>query len=325
MRRNYLFMRNLLLLILLGISSKTCLHSQQEQLYTQFMFNKLALNPAYAGNEKVTCVSLLLRDQWHGLQGAPKTQLISLNAPLMSQKIGIGVNIARNTIGISQRQTLDFIYAYRIQLSSGTFSLGGQGSVRRFDIDFTDDRLVAIQPLSADPSVDVTRLSKSLINFGLGFYYSTNSYFLGASIPRLRKGDIDFDETDNSFSLEARHVYLMAGGAWALNNRWTFRPQALVRVVENSPFDFDLNFGFQLDEKYHVATSFRAGGNDGSLIESLDFIFGLQLNEQLMVGFAYDITLSDIREYQDGSFELTMGYCFNKTKNAEEVINPRYF
>ncbi len=300
--------------------------SQQEQLYTQFMFNKMVFNPAYAGNEEVACANVLFREQWVGIEGAPSTQLFSFNMPLANRRIGLGLNLVRHNIGITEKLTLDAIYAYRLKLNSGTLSMGVQASTRRFDMDFTDPRLVAIQGLSQDQAIQMEKLSKNVINFGFGVYYNTNTFFVGAAIPRLSKADIDFDDDlDLIFSSEVRHFYLMGGAAFASSENWTLKPQALIKIVENAPFDMDLSFMTTYQEKYHAGLTYRLGGNNGGLGESLDMIFGFQINPQLMAGFAYDYSLSDLAEYTNGSVELTLNYCFNKRNDQEEIINPRYF
>ncbi len=318
--------RRIKTIIFLMILFFHCADAQQEQLYTQFMFNKMAFNPAYAGNEEVTCASALFREQWVGIAGAPATQLFSINAPLNNRRIGLGINLVRSTIGITEKLTLDAIYAYRIKLATGTFSIGAQASTRRFDMDFTDPRLIAIQGLSQDQAVQVANLSKNVINFGFGVYYNTNTYFIGAAIPRLSKADIDFDDDlDMVFSSEVRHLYVMGGAAFAVSENVTLKPQTLLKLAEGAPFDIDISFMTTYKEKYHTGLTYRAGGNNGGIGESLDVIFGFQLNQQLMLGFAYDYTLSDLNTYSNGSVEMMLHYCFSKRNNQEEIINPRYF
>lgn len=297
---------------------------QQEQLYTQFMFNKLALNPAYAGNEKVTCMNLLYRDQWSGFNGAPTTQAFSLSAPLNDNKIGLGVNLVNTTIGVTQKLSLEGVYAYKFRIGEGMLSMGGSASFRRYTIDYSDDRLIAIQNIDIDPSITRERISKNLFNFGFGVYYNTGLYYIGASIPRLTQGNIDFDQND-VLSLESRHLNLMGGAAFATSARFTLKPQLMIRLTENAPLDFDLNLSGTFDEKYTLGLTYRAGGNQGGIGESIDFIFALQASPQVLVGFAYDLTLSDIRSYQNGSIELILHYCFKKVYDQEEIINPRYF
>lgn len=310
--------------ILLVFCSVTLATSQQEQLYTQFMFNKLALNPAYAGNDKVACMNLLYRDQWSGFTGAPKTQAISLSAPLNDNKIGLGFNLINHTIGISQKLSLEAMYAYKFRVGDGMFSMGAQASARRYTVDYTDDRLMAIQGIELDPTILRERISKNLFNFGFGIYYNTGLYYLGASIPRLTQGIIDFDAND-ALSREVRHLNVMGGAAFATTDRLTIKPQIMMRLAENVPLDFDLNISATIDEKYTAGISYRGGGNQSGAGESVDLIFAFQASPQLLLGFAYDITLSDIRSYENGSIELVLHYCFKKVVDQEEIINPRYF
>jgi len=308
-----------LLLLIAGVA-----YSQHEQLYTQFMFNKQMFNPAYVGNEDVASASILFRDQWNGFEGAPKTQVISFATPLNNNKLGLGLNIINHSIGISERLTLEGLYAYRIKAGKGTFSLGLQGSIRRFDVDFNDPRLIAAQSPDLDPAIAMEKMSKSVFNFGFGLYYNTNLYYLGAAIPRLAEANLDFNNA-GEIATESRHFYLMGGGAFAISPKITFKPQALFKYASDAPYDLDINVGFTYNEKYTLASTYRIGGNIGGTGESIDFIFSVQFNPQLMLGFAYDYALSDIRTYQNGSIEVMAHYLFGKTQSQEEIINPRYF
>ena len=288
------------------------------------MFNKQLFNPAYVGNEEVASAGILLRDQWNGLEGAPKTQVISFATPLNDNKLGIGFNLINHTIGLNERLTLEGMYAYRIQTNAGTFSLGLQGSFRRYGVDFTDPRVVTTQSIDLDPSISSTNLSRSIFNFGFGLYYNTNLFYVGLAAPRLAETDLSF-QLDRDLSNEVRHMYLMGGAAFVLNSNLTFRPQALVKYAADVPLDIDLNFGLTYKEKYTLASTYRLGGNSSGGGESIDLIFAIQFNEQLMFGFAYDYTLSDLSSHQNGSLELTAHYMFRKRNNKEEIINPRYF
>ena len=113
------------------------LSAQQQQLHTMFMYNKLLINPAYAGYHDHVCVSGIVREQWLGFQGAPKAQAISLNAPLSSQRIGLGLNLQRQSIGVSSATTVDGIYSYRIPMGKGFLSLGVQASGRFLEVDYS--------------------------------------------------------------------------------------------------------------------------------------------------------------------------------------------
>lgn len=300
------------------------LSGQQEQLYTQFMFNKQLFNPAYVGNEEVASASLLYRDQWNGFEGAPKTQVISFAMPMWNDRLGLGFNVINHSIGFNERLTLEGLYSYRIKLGAGTLSLGLQGSVRRYDLDFTDPRLVATQSIDLDPSISFDNFSKSIFNFGFGVYYSSNVFYFGASIPRLGEANLSFDD-NLGISEEVRHAFVMTGGAFVLSPKWTLRPQLFYKYALDTPYDIDANLGLTYDEKYTTAVTLRSGGNKSSLLESVDLIFAYQFSPQLMFGFAYDYTLSDIRNYSNGSIEVMANYRFTTRQNQEEIINPRYF
>ncbi len=300
------------------------LSGQQEQLYTQFMFNKQLFNPAYVGNEEVASASVIYRDQWNGFSGAPKTQVISFAMPMWNDRLGLGFNVINHSIGFNERLTLEGLYSYRIKLGSGTLSLGLQGSIRRYDLDFTDPRLVSTQSIDLDPTISFDNFSKSIFNFGFGVYYSSNLFYVGAAIPRLGEANLSFDD-QVGFSEEVRHAFIMTGGAFVLSPKWTFRPQVFYKYAIATPYDVDLNLGVTYDEKYTGAVTFRSGGNEGSLLESIDLILAYQFSPQLMFGFAYDYTLSDIRDYSNGSIEVMANYMFTTRINKEEIINPRYF
>ncbi|MBK9736139.1 MAG: type IX secretion system membrane protein PorP/SprF [Saprospiraceae bacterium] len=316
-------MRKIILLFWI-ISFSLGVYAQQQQMYTQFMYNKMSLNPAYAGNENYLSMALLYRDQWNGFPGAPKAQLASLNLPRLGKRIGIGFNLERQTIGITEKITYEAMYAYKFFLGEGTLSMGMNVSGRNYVQDFTDSRLFAIQGIVNDPSIPATLQSRNLFNAGFGIYFNTNNFYLGASLPRMIRSDLDFDNND-LFSTEVRHLLIMTGGTFIVNSNWRVTPQLLFKAAEHSPYGLDLNVSGTYKDKYSVGMTYRTGGSNGDLGESLDLIFGFQMSERLMLGFAYDITLSKIRAIDNGSLEVILSYNFIPKKIKTVIINPRYF
>ncbi|MBK8625736.1 MAG: type IX secretion system membrane protein PorP/SprF [Saprospiraceae bacterium] len=315
-------MKNILLPILLLFSLS--LFSQQQQMYTQFMYNKMGLNPAFAGNETYLSATLIYRDQWNGFPGAPKAQVLTVNLPRLGKRIGLGVNLERQTIGITEKITYEAMYAYKFFLGEGTLSMGMNVSGRNYIQDYTDNRLFAIQDITMDPAIPQTLQSRNLFNAGFGVYFNTNKFYFGASIPRMIKADIDFDN-NNLFSTEVRHLFLMTGGTFIVNNDVRFTPQLMFRAAENTPWGLDLNGSFTWKDKYSAGMTYRTGGSRGDLGESIDLIVGMQLSDRMMIGFAYDVTLSRIRVIDNGSLEFILGYNFIPRKIKTIVINPRYF
>ncbi len=312
------------LFFILTILYSIQLNSQQQQMYTQFMFNKLALNPAYAGNESYLSAALLYRNQWTGFPGAPVAQSFNINLPRLGRRIGLGVNLEHQSIGITDKITYELMYAYKFALGNGTLSMGMNVSGRKYTQDYSDSRLFAIQNIQLDPSIPPTSQSLNLFNAGFGLYYNTNNFYLGAAVPRLIKSDIDFDK-NNLFSTEVRHLFFMTGGTFIVNNDLRLTPQLFFRAAENAPFGVDLNGSVTWQDKYNAGLTFRTGGAHGDIAESLDLIFSMQLSDQLMFGFAYDIPVSKLRASSSGSLEMIMVYNLIPRKVRPVIINPRYF
>jgi len=312
------------LYLILGLIFSIHLCGQQQQMYTQFMYNKLSLNPAFAGNETYLTATLLYRDQWNGFPGAPKAQVLNVNLPRLGKRIGLGINFERQTIGITEKITYEAMYAYKFFLGEGTLSMGMNVSGRNYIQDYTDSRLFAIQDIKLDPSIPQTVQSLNIFNAGFGVYFNTNRFYLGASLPRMIRSDIDFD-SNNLFSNEVRHLFLMTGATFIVNNDVRVTPQIMFRAAENTPWGLDLNCSTTWKDKYSAGLTYRTGGTRGDFGESMDIILGMQLSERMMLGFAYDITLSKIRVADNGSLEFILAYNFIPKKIKSFIVNPRYF
>lgn len=307
-----------------------CMHglklsAQQQSLHTMFMFNKLLVNPAYAGYHEHPCASAIVREQWLGFTGAPKTQSLSIHGPLSSQRIGIGLNLQRRSIGVSSATTIDGIYDYRLPMGTGTLSLGVQASARFLEVDYTDPNVKTVQDIDLDPGVESVSDTKFLANVGAGVYYNTSSFYIGLSAPRLMNSDIDFELNNLFIAREQAHYYAMTGWALRIDHRMSFVPQVMVRYTEGAPVDVDLNLGIRWWEDYSVAVTLRKGGVDDRLLESVDLIVSAKLLRGLRLGAAYDITLSELRQYSNGSLEVMLMYCFGEPAKPSTFINPRYF
>ena len=308
------------LFVFMGFSA---MYAQQDILYTQFMYNKLSLNPGYAGNDDALCFLGIVRDQWRGFEGAPQAQALSVNFPRFG-KVGLGLNFSRNTIGVSEKMTVEGIYAYKLPLQSGEFSMGMSFSGRSYKEDFADPTLRIINPFVEDEAIDRGIYETKVFNVGFGFYYTSNRFYLGASVPRLMRSDIDF-KVGLKKSFEVRHLYLMTGGAMDIRRNLVLMPQMLIRWAENSPYDIDLNVGLLFYDRFYTAITARTGVASEDWYESVDFIMGFHLSNSLFMAAAYDVTISPLRKYENGSLEVLMQYCFGKKEKAIDIINPRFF
>jgi type IX secretion system PorP/SprF family membrane protein len=300
--------------------------AQQEQHFTQFMFNKLAYNPAFAGSSNAVSATVLHRSQWVGFDGAPNAQVISFNTPLLGGRVGAGGNIMRQSIGIDQRITMDAVYAYRIPVAKGNLGIGLQGSIRYRGINFSDPRLISTSPLSQDQAIEMGYQTKFLPNVGLGAYYNTERFYFGASIPRLIKNNLSFGENDlKAANREVVHAYFMGGIVFPISTNLKLQPQTLIKISPNAPIDGEANMSLIYLDKYTAGMTYRSGGSSKVGIgESIDFLLAIQANEKLMLGFSYDYSLSELKNYNGGSFEVALRYNFRKAE-GEQFINPRFF
>ena len=298
--------------------------AQQETQFTQFMYNKLMINPAYAGSSRTQSLSALYRNQWIGLEGAPVAQVLSFDTPLMNNRVGLGGTLSRNTIGINERYTFDVAYAYRIPVGQGYLGIGLQTSLRYFSNNYSDSRLVGTRPISGDGAVPQGIQTKFIPNFGAGVFYNAKQYYFGVSIPRIILNRVTFADVLSTIGKEVPHVYFMGGGALDLGENLQLHPQLLVKYVPNVPLDADLNLNAVINSKFIAGLSYRLGGSSKSIGESIALIIGARLSDSIDFTASYDFTLSEIRDYSSGGLEVGLRF-YLKKQEGDDVSNPRFF
>lgn len=318
-----------ILTIFVYISTFTLAFAQQEEQFTQFMYNKQTFNPAFVGQDKVTTISAIVRNQWVGLDGAPQSQMINFNTPLAQNRVGIGGSIARQTIGVTENYSADAAYAYHIEVGKGQLGLGVMASVRLMRVNFSD--LQGTQPTSIDGAVPPDFQSRYVPNFGAGFYYGGENIYVGFSIPRLLENNIDLADSRDVITKEVRHFYTMAGVRFDLGDKVEVQPQILLKYVTGAPFDGDVNVNFVFVDRFTAGASYRIGGSKTSGIgESVSFLLGAQLTQNILFGLSYDSTLTELKNYNNGSFEGVLRYFFggkpDKPGEIEDPLGrPRFF
>ena len=300
--------------------------AQQEQMYTQFMLYKPAFNPAANGNYESPTLVAAYRSQWISIPGAPTSQFISYSMPMLSNRVGLGGNLIRSSIGITRTLTLEVAYAYRIALKRGTFCVGIQPSVRQFYQNWADDRLVATQPIPVDGAIPTAAQSKVVPNFGFGLYYSGKKrgrerWYVGLSAPRMVRNNIDFAEGGLPLSQESQHLNAMAGYNFQIDENIVFTPQVLLKYVHNAPFDADINMSMVLKEKFYGGFTYRTGGDTNKAGESVDVMAGIQATKNLFFCLSYDIGLTRLRKYSNNSIEMSARWWFNPPEGSNGKIS----
>jgi type IX secretion system PorP/SprF family membrane protein len=299
--------------------------AQQEQMYTQFMFNKLVYNPGYAGSFVSPTLTAIYRNQWMGLDGAPRAMSLSYTQPLLNNRVGIGGNISRQSIGINTNLTFEVAYAYRVQLKRGTLAVGLQASMRNIRQNWADQRIVAID--QNDPSIPTDPRSKFVPNFGAGVYYNAynDRWYAGAALPRIVRNSIDFAEFGDVLSREVQHINAMGGIKLDATDELEVTPQVLLRYAIGAPFDAELNVGAMLRGKFYGGLSYRVGGDTNFAGESVDAALGFQAIDKLFICLSYDIGLTRLRKFHNGSLEATVRWWFNPPDDVVPVKPARPF
>lgn len=312
MSKHYLIL--ILALLPLGLLA------QQEHQYTQFMYNKLTVNPAYAGTRGVPTMTAMYRNQWYKVDGAPRSALISMHAPVFTKRVGVGGELSHHSIGLHRDVQLTASYSYNL-IAGKDFSLrvGLSGTLRVLSLNFNEAK-----PLNAlDPSLEDQRFSDAFANFGAGIYgtFQERLYF-GFSVPKIHRNNIGINpDPDISAAHEVPHFYGTTGGIIPLGKDLNFLPAVLVKYVRHAPIDVDVTANLEIKQVVTTGFAYRAGGDGKG--ESLDLLAYWQINPRLGVGAAYDLTLSNLRVATGGSFELLVYADLVKRKRG--MSNPRFF
>ncbi len=287
------------------------LNSQQETHYTQYVYNTLSVNPAYAGSRGVASLTGLYRSQWVGLEGAPETSSFNIHSPIKNNRVGLGFSVINDRLGegVTDRTDFDLAFSYTIPFSEiNKLAFGLKVGGQLLNVDFVKLRQF-VQEVKLESNVD-NRFSP---NIGAGVYYHTNKWYLGFSVPNiLRSKNFENDATQVNFIAENRvNYFLMAGYVFDIKNNWLFKPTLLARALAGVPLQMDLAANFLYKQMFLLGLSYRF---DASLSGS----FGFQLTKHLLMGFTYDREVTELgrTEFNNGSFEVFLRYeLFNLAKN----------
>lgn len=288
-------------------------NAQHTPLTSQYLFNGLLINPAYAGSRDVLAANLTYRQQWVGFSGAPSTQVFSIHSPVNKKKVGLGLMLFNDRIGVSNETGFFTNYAYRIRFPKGKLAFGIGAGVTMLRGDW---HTVAIQQSDDVAFAEPTR-SAWRPNFSSGVYYYTKSWFVGASAPFLLAHSYNTQERGWMISSTRTDLQPMLTGGylWRIDQELKLKPSALVRYRPESGVQADLSANLIIKDKVWVGASYRTNDAVIGMLEVLP-------TPQWRFGYAYDIGLSPISRYHSGSHELMVQYEFGY---RIRVRDPRYF
>jgi len=307
--------KHYILLLMLSISLRV--FSQQDPMYSQYIFNGLLINPAYAGTREVLNATMLYRNQWVNIPGAPKTGIFSIDSPVRNEKIGLGLNVSFDKIGVTSHSAITGIYAYKLRFSQSSLTFGIQAGIGFFYSNNTSVKYID------NTQIDVafqTDYKKTLPNFGIGMYYQANRFFAGFSIPQILGPEIHqaiYGNQQNDLDLAlVNHYFLSSGYLFDLNPDLKFQLYTLLKFVDGAPVEGDLNGILWFSDSIAFGLSYRSISSVGSLIQ-------IKINKQLFLGYAYEYSTTQLKDFTSGSHEIALRYQFDFSRG--KISTPRFF
>lgn len=293
-------------------------YAQQDPQYTQYMYNPLVINPAYAGNRGVLSILGLHRSQWVGLDGAPRTQNLTIHSPIGFSKVGLGFSIVNDVLGPARETYFNGDFSYTIETGEfGKLSFGLKGTLHLLDVDFS-----RTNPFDANDPFLQNIDSKVSPNVGVGVFYHDNKFYAGLSAPSLLQTD-HYDRSGTqgaeSFIAEERiHYYGLMGYVFDVSPEVKFKPSTMVKMVTGAPLQVDVNANFLFYDKLTLGASYRWSA-------ALSGLAAFQVSDGLLIGFAYDRETTELGNalYNDGTYEVFLR--FELFREYNRMLTPRFF
>lgn len=306
-------------LLLSNLLGEGNLHAQQDPMYSQYLFNGLVANPAYAGSKDALAANSFYRQQWFGITGAPITQSLSMHLPSKSRRNGFGLSLVNDNISYLAQTWIIGDYAFRIPVGKGKIALGLRGTAYNYRINWEK---ADMKNKNDQVGLNYAR-NIFLPNAGFGIYYFNQWMFFGASVPHILVNtldatnvDVGIDDTRTDIAIMRRHYFANFGFLIPLGHFIEAKPSAQLKYVSGAPMQLDLNMQFFFHDKVGVGGSYRTG-------DGLVGMVSYYITDQLMVGYAYDYPLTQLNGYTSGSHELMLSYVWRFARDG--IVSPRAF
>jgi type IX secretion system PorP/SprF family membrane protein len=317
------------MLLLVVLLPDKMLKAQQDAQFSQYMFNGIYINPAYAGYKEQLNLHSFYRSQWTGIKGAPRTFSVAVDASANDGNVGLALQLSADKLGAQSNLSAYANYAYRIRMNadgSSRLAFGvGIGAVQ-LGIDGS-----LLNPNDPEPDQPTGTQSTLLPDARVGVYYSDDKFYAGFSADNLISQYINVDRY--AYIPQPKpHYYLTAGVLVPLSESILLKPSFLLKDDRGGPTSLDLNAFFLLGEKFWVGGSYRTGvklydksylqkdlSNQNSAVAMVEFY----ASSSFRIGYAYDFSIGPLQNYSGGTHEISIGFFFNK--NNVRMKSPRYF
>lgn len=286
-------------------------YSQQDSQYTQYMYNTMNVNPAYAGSRETLSIFGMYRTQWVGLDGAPDTGVFALHSPV-SEKVGLGLSFVNDRIGISDESSISIDFSYTIPVSENyKLAFGLKGTAHLLNVDYSKLNIYNPGDGLLQSNID-NRFSP---NIGAGAYLYSDKFYIGLSVPNMLETD-HYDDNIYSTAGERMHGYLISGYVFDLTDNIKFKPAVLAKAVKGAPLQTDLTANFLFNERFTLGVAWRWDA-------AVSGLAGFQIDNNWFIGYAYDAETTKLANYNSGSHEIFLRYEFFRKSNR--MISPRFF
>jgi type IX secretion system PorP/SprF family membrane protein len=285
--------------------------SQQDAQYTQYMYNTINVNPAYAGSRGVMSIFGLHRTQWVGLDGAPTTNTFSINSPIENSNLGVGLSFVNDKIGPTVENTISADISYTIQTSDTyKLSFGVKGTANLFNLDVSK-----LNPQNQNDPLLQNLDNDFSPNVGAGIYLHSDKLYLGASVPNFFQTK-RYSDNDIAVYRERMNMYFIGGYVFDLSPNLKFKPAFLTKMVEGAPLQLDVSGNFLINEKFVLGGAWRWSA-------AVSAMAGYQISDGLFIGYGYDLETTRLRNYNSGSHEVFLR--FELFKRQDKIVSPRFF
>lgn len=305
----------LFLIVCFGFITPLIGMAQQDPMYSMYMFDKMLINPAFAGSSNWAVTTLKYREQFSGFVGHPSTQTLNFHAPIQKKHLGVGVKLINDKIAVLSNLNIAGLLSYHLNFAGGKLSLGIEAGVFNRKINYQK----LILSTKGDNVVPLTDRSSLVPDFSYGFYYQKRQFYLGVSHYHLLGANFNYKSSVRSSSQLYKHFYIIAGNVFSINKKLTIEPSVLLKYQAASSIQFDFNTTFYYNDLIGVGVQYR----------SSDAIVGLvriNVTENFKIAYSYDFTVSQLSPYSNGAHEIVISYGIKlPPPPSKKEIHPRYY
>jgi type IX secretion system PorP/SprF family membrane protein len=286
-------------------------YGQQDAQFTQYMYNTININPAYAGSRGAMSIFALHRTQWVGLDGAPTTNAVSINTPINNSKLGLGVSFVNDKIGPTNENAISADLSYSIPTSENfKLSFGMKATANLFNLNANK-----LNPVDQGDAQFQNLRNVFAPNIGAGIYYHSDNAYIGLSVPNFIQTN-RYNDNEVAISKEKMHCYFIGGYVFDLSYYVKFKPALLTKLVQGAPLQVDVSGNFYINNKFTLGLAYRWSAAMSAMV-------GFQVTDGMHIGYGYDLETTNLRNYNSGSHEVFFRY--EIFKNNDKFVTPRCF